>query len=256
MTAGYSEFEFDLPEALLARLVVAFDSMTAAPLVSPFVDHIPEEQGVYQLFLQGSSSPELVYIGKTDAGAGLGVRLKRHAGKIQHRLNLDPQRVLFKAVRIYVFTAVDLETQLIGHYGGKVRWNGSGFGSNDPGEKRDTTYYKADHFDTQYPIDIRQPLGFAIPSNSSAADVLRLLKKSLPYLIRYERASKGRAAHADLESTQVTIKTPIPQTPESVIVDVVRSLPVGWHATLLPSHIIIYKNDTRKFPSGKQIVTS
>ena len=35
---------------------------------------------------------------------------------------------------------------------GKLPWNHSGFGSNDPGQQRDTTTYKQDHFDTQHPI--------------------------------------------------------------------------------------------------------
>jgi hypothetical protein len=113
-----------------------------------------------------------VYVGKTDAEAGLLSRLTRHSKKIQHRIGLTPASVLFKAVRVFVFTAIDLETQLIAHYGGTniVEWNGSGFGSNDPGEKRDTTTYKAGHFDAQFPIDIARPLAFSIPTPTKAAE--------------------------------------------------------------------------------------
>lgn len=109
MIPGYVDFEFDLPGALLARLVQVLDTLPPATLSREFLDDIPDAQGVYQLFLDAA----LVYIGKTDAEAGLRKRLDRHRLKIQHRNGLDPNRVAFKAVRIYVFTAVDLETQLI-----------------------------------------------------------------------------------------------------------------------------------------------
>jgi hypothetical protein len=259
MTAGYSEFEFDLPGALLNRLVDEFKNLSDAPLNASVLKAIPNEQGVYQLFIQKDAALDLVYIGKTDAEAGLRSRLLRHAGKIEHRQNLDPAKVRFKAIRVYVFTAIDLETQLIAHYGGvqKVQWNGSGFGSNDPGRERDTTKYKPDHFDTQYPIDTTRPLAFSVPPNGSAADVLKTLKEKLPYIIRFEaKAPKSRQPHADLENTKVTIGSAQPWTPESVIAQVIRQLPTGWHATKLPNCIIIYKNDTRKFPSGRTIANS
>lgn len=259
MIAGYTDWEFNLPEALLERLILKFAELSPAPLIDANVAAIPEEQGIYQLFLIRNDQPELVYVGKTDAEAGLHVRLARHSEKIQNRLNLDPSRVMFKAVRVYVFTAVDLETQLINHYGGtkKVNWNGSGFGSNDPGRERDTTTYKVDHFDTQFPIDIHRPLSFAVPTKASAAEILRVLKRGLPYLIRFETLNRNsRTPHADLEATQVSLDPLLPMTPENVIAQTVRQLPVGWHATLLPSHVIIYKDDNRKFPSGRRIAES
>jgi hypothetical protein len=117
---GFIEFEFDLPEALLTNLVRVFDSMDSADLTQENVAQIADAQGVYQLLLDG----QLVYIGKTDAEAGLRKRLERHARTIQHRLNLDATRVTFKAVRVFVFTAIDLETQLIRHYGRAPRSRG------------------------------------------------------------------------------------------------------------------------------------
>lgn len=259
MTTGYTEFEFNLPDALLKELITVFDGLAPAPLLAANVAAIPEEQGVYQLFLAPHGQPSLVYIGKTDAAAGLRVRLSRHATKIQNRLNLNPSIVMFKAVRVFVFTAVDLETQLIGHYGGTsaVSWNGSGFGSNDPGRERDTTTYKAEHFDTQFPIDLNRPLSFAVPMTGTAADILRALKSGLPYLIRFELPSRwSRIAHADLEGTTVTINPALPMTPESIIAQTIKQLPPGWHATMLPSHVIIYKNDRRRFPSGRLLAQS
>ena len=124
MPPGYREFEFDLPQALLAHLIQAFDTMGPGPLTPEVVELIPEAQGVYQLFHRGT----LVYIGKTDAQSGLRQRLSRHAWTVQHRKNLDPLEVSFKAIRVYVFTAIDLETQLIQHYKAtaSVAWNLAG----------------------------------------------------------------------------------------------------------------------------------
>lgn len=237
MTLGYIEFEFDLPGALLARLVKVLDGMEAAALLPEFLAKIPEEQGVYQLFLGN----QLVYIGKTDAEAGLRKRLSRHQSKIQHRDELEPAEVSFRAVRIYVFTAVDLETQLLDHYGGQkvVQWNGSGFGSNDPGRQRDTSTYKDTHFDAMFPIDIEREIELDISEAETAADVLTALKSILPYTFRFERdGPRSRRPHADLEATKVSHLTDKPPTAKRIIEEVVAQLPPGWHATKLPSHII------------------
>lgn len=256
MIPGYIDFEFDLPEALLARLIQVFNGMGPAILEPRHLSDIPDAQGVYQLFLDD----ELVYIGKTDAEAGLRKRLDRHHSKIQHRVGLDPARVSFRAVRIYVFTAVDLETQLISHYGGtkKVRWNGSGFGSNDPGKERDTTKYKDGHFDAAFPIDIDRPLDIELPDTGNAAAVLATIKSELPYVFRFESFKpKSRKPHLDFEQTTVSLSAILqPPSARRVIEEVVRQLPEGWEATLLPSHIILYKNDKRVFPQGKLIASS
>jgi hypothetical protein len=255
MTAGYRDFEFDLPGALLVRLVEVLDGMEAAPLDAVSLSSIPEQaQGVYQLFLD----EDLVYIGKTDAEAGLGKRLGRHHEKIQHRNNLDPAQVFFKAVRVYVFTAVDLETQLINRYGGerKVTWNGSGFGSNDPGRERDTTKYKDDHFDVLYPIDIDRVLTVVPPAQGSAATILSALKNILPYTFRYENAGgRSRQPHPDLLAANVTLPIDAAVTARGVISAVVPRLPPGWQAVRFPSHIILYKDD-KNYVYGTQIARS
>lgn len=259
MIPGFAEFEFDLPTALLEHLVAAFEKVSAAPLSATNVRAIPDEQGVYQLFLKEAGTLKLVYIGKTDGDAGLNNRLTRHAIKIQCRENLDPANVFFKAVRIFVFTAIDLETQLTQHYRKTedLSWVGSGFGSNDPGRERDTTNYNADHFDTRFPIDIHRQLNFDLPPEASVANILRILKRNLPYLIRFQSADQTtRRAHSDLETTRIKLLPAFSRTAYNVIMHMIPLLPPGWHATLLPSHVIIYKNDIRKFPSGTLLVRS
>src|SRR5438445_11563511 len=96
---GFDTFEFDLSQALLEQVVAALDRMRAGQLTSEAVAGIPEAQGVYQLFLDGT----LVYIGKTDAEAGLRQRLGRHRNRIQHRSCLDETRTTVKALPVFHF---------------------------------------------------------------------------------------------------------------------------------------------------------
>jgi hypothetical protein len=251
---GYADFEFDLPEALLVRLIEVLDSVERETLSQEGLADVPDSQGVYQLWLDD----ELVYIGKTDAQAGLRKRLDRHRQKLQHRHRLEPNRVSFRAVRIYVFTPLELETSLIEHYGGvkQVRWNGSGFGSNDPGRERDTTRYKEGHFDLEFPIDIDRPLELELPGEASAAEVLSSLKGRLPYVFRYQNAgSHSRRPHPDLEGTLVNIPRMEQVTTRSVLQVIVPQLPSRWRATLLPSHVILYK-DNKDYPQGAEISRS
>jgi cytochrome c-type biogenesis protein CcmH len=51
----------------------------------------------------------------------------------------------------------------------------------------------------------------------------------------------------------LTLGSKVKTTPEHVLRAVVAQLPKGWHVTLLPSHVIMYKNNKRKFPSGRLI---
>ncbi|TPK63589.1 GIY-YIG nuclease family protein [Mesorhizobium sp. B2-4-19] len=243
---GYVEFEFDLPGALLARLIEVLDGLDTAPLNSASLQEVPEEQGVYQLLLDG----QLVYVGKTDAEAGLQKRLFRHARKIMHRVGLDPARVSFKAVRIFVFTAMDLESDLIRHYGGvkSIDWNGSGFGSNDPGRQRDTTKVKPKNYDAKFPIDIDREMAFAIDHDETTASALARLKEALPYTFRYQRED------VDFDKTTLAALGG-PLTTRSAIRHIVEPLPQGWQATALPGYIILYK-EKRDYPQAEVIAVS
>jgi hypothetical protein len=251
MTDGFRDFEFDLPEALLASLVGVFDDMNAAPLDAGSIGQVPEAQGVYQLFLDRG----LAYIGKTDGESGLRNRLARHLKKIQHRRGLDPSRVTFRAVRVYVFTAVDLESQLLSHYR-DAPWNGSGFGSNDPGRERDTTKFKKGHFDSLFPIDIDLPLrDLSFTPGTTAAACFDRLRAVVPYTFRSQsKGGNSRKPHPDLE-TLVEVPPEAVMTTRSVIRAIVPRLPPGWQATLLPSHVILYK-EHETYPSGEVLARS
>jgi len=250
---GYIEFEFDLPEALLARLIEVLDGLETIALSSENLRGVPEQQGVYQLFLDN----KLVYVGKTDAEAGLYKRLARHARKIVHRVGLDPARVSFKAVRIFVFTAINLESDLIRHYGGvkAIDWNGSGFGSNDPGRERDTTKVDPENYDALFPIDIGREIAFAIEAGETAASAVSRLKDALPYTFRYQGdGSRSRKPHVDFERTSLKALVG-PVTPRAAIHHIVQALPDGWQATALPGYIILYKEE-RDYPQSEVIAVS
>ena len=250
MRTFFEELEFDLPTALIAALVGLLDEMPSADLTEENVLAVKNEQGIYQLFLDGV----LVYIGKTDADAGLQTRLRRHSKKIQGRINLDSGRVTFKAVRIYVFTAMDLEELLIAHFGlnSANSWNNSGFGANDPGRERDTSKLKEHHFDKKFPIDLHIPMAVSLSGTAqSVHDVLLQLKAAVPYLIRSERATGGgKQPHQDLLKAQVTIPKVAGLTVEHVLKLVKTALGAEWQITALPGYVVIYK-ETRNYPEGR-----
>ncbi|WP_166358913.1 GIY-YIG nuclease family protein [Pseudomonas akapageensis] len=203
----FKELEFDLPSALLKELVALFDQMESGPLNDVAVETVSEDQGVYQLLFRG----ELVYIGKTDADAGLRQRLLRHSKKIRSRMNLDQSEVSFKVVRVYVFTAMDLEELLIKHYKSSsipLSWNFSGFGSNDPGRNRDKSKVKASHFDRLYPIDLNVEVCVLQQESSySVAEVLKQMKEQLAYTVRFQgQGERSKKPHQDLVERKVVLR--------------------------------------------------
>ena len=252
VSSGFRSFEFDLPEALLAHLIRVFDDMESAALVVGTVQQLPEEQGVYQLLHRGV----VVYVGKTDGEAGLRQRLGRHAWNIQHRRNLDVEHVSLKAIRVYVFTAIDLETKLIRLYGGGggLAWNKSGFGSNDPGRERDTTKLKADGFDALYPVNLDLPLNLDLHLPMTAADLFNRLRGAVPYGLRAEkRTGNPRKLHRDLDAEVRSVEGDI--TARHIVRAIVGALPPGWQATLLPGRVILYR-EQRTYSAGTVIASS
>lgn len=246
---GFAELEFDLAKALLSGIVDVFKTMSSAPLLPSNAEDIPEDQGVYQLLWDGKT----VFIGKTDAEAGLNQRLKRHSYSIQHRKNLDPNQVSFKAVRLFVFTPMDLETQLIKSY--KPSWNKSGFGSNDPGHNRDNTRFKKNGFDSLFPIDIDRELDIEFPKQGNAAEIAIKLRNALPYTFRFEmKDSQSRIIHPEFEAAQVNLPDG-PYTARIVVQSIMQALPVGWQATALPTRMILYREKVT-YPSGSVITAN
>lgn len=250
--SAYEELEFDLAGALRERLIEMFVEMTAAPLTSAVVSQVvPNEQGVYQLFHEG----QLVYIGKTDADAGLRARLNRHSLKILSRFGLDPDDVSFKAIRLFVFTVMDLETELL--KAGRPAWNGGGFGSNDPGRERDTTRIKVTNFDALYPLDIGGAIEISIPAGTpvSAEEAIVAIQKGVPWKLRRQNlGGNSRKPHPDLATSTVRLSTS-KGSAWALLGEVVSQLPAHWQATALRSHLILYK-ERRDYPDPLGVALS
>lgn len=239
--AGFIGFELDLMKAVIDQLVPKLDGMSEAPLTFENVEKLPNGQGVYQLLHKGG----VKYVGKTDAKAGLKSRLRGHVFKFMHRENIKPEDIHFRAAQIYVLTAIDVETDLIAHY--KPEWNGSSFGSNDPGRKREATDKPSDGFDVQFPVRIDIPGEFVPAGKQTVHAVVSRLKQALPYCLRYETAdakpnprSYLDRPHADHAASSLVIPAG-PQTVRSILKIVLGALPSGWQATQFPSHVILYK---------------
>lgn len=241
----FDGFELELRDALRDQLTVLLDDMSHGPLEETTVrTQIPEAQGVYQLFLD----EELVYVGKTDAAAGLQKRLLRHSRKIHSRVGLDHGRVTFKAVRVYVFTTVDLEELLIDHYkgvGAPMSWQHSGFGSNDPGRRRDTSIPGS--FDSNFPINLDIAVGVSSPA--TAASLLQELKNKLAYTVRFEGDSAAsRNPHPDLVRTDVSLRQERDSVRE-ILRQIARALGPAWQITALPGYVIVYR-ENRRYDAG------
>ncbi|NIJ39909.1 hypothetical protein FHS78_000164 [Parvibaculum indicum] len=246
---GYGEFELDIPSVMREQLPRFFSNLEIETLNLENIGKIPEgAQGAYLLFLRD----ELVYVGKTDAQAGFRNRLTRHFNSIQHRHNLLPKEVGFKATRIFVFSTFDIETMLIEeysrHYELRPAWNFSGFGSNDPGHNRENQHPA--QFDLDYPIDIDRPIEFLPPGQHTLVDVAKELKSYLPYLFRYEGA-RGEG-HPDMQNLEIVIPAET-VTMRDVLKLILDALPPSWQATVLPSRVILYR-ENRTYQAQAEIL--
>jgi hypothetical protein len=242
---GFAEFELNLIDAVLTQLVPLLDNTPGAPLTIDNARRLPEAQGIYVLLHDG----EPRYIGKTDADAGLRSRLVRHARKFEQRRNIKPGDVLYKAVQVFVLTALDVESRLIAHY--DTKWNGSSFGSNDPGRNRETTNKPASGFDAQFPIDIDIAGEFLPAGKQTVWNALVTLKRALPYTLRFQTVGGRNRPHPDYESAEVDVPVG-PLAVRKLIELIVQTLPTGWQATEFVSHIILYKENAA-YLHGKAI---
>jgi hypothetical protein len=248
--AAYAEFELDLTRALLQYLPPVLEALAPAPLTQIEVASLPEKaQGVYMLLFGGIPT----YIGKTDAEHGFQTRLQRHLYTLSARQNLDIADITYRAVRIMVFTTVNVESTLIKHFhvdANPMAWQNSGFGSNDPGHRREGQ--EPSVFDVQYPINIDLPLPFVVPATSSVRDLLVLLKQRLPFDLRYQtdhpqgarRPQKHTVGHEDQRSAVAVVPRPAMSLRQLLCEVILPSLPPGWSATVFPGRVILYKEPT------------
>lgn len=247
--AGYVEYEIDIERVLRSDLPGVLERVPLAPLTFEAISAIPPgAKGAYVLYERGQP----VYAGKTDTRHGFRDRLGRHAYTVQHRQNLDPADIAFKAIRILVFSNFDVEAILINALreadDKALLWNTSGFGSNDPGHNREAQ--EPAEFDKQRPIDIDRPLGLPIGQYEMLPLFLDI-KASLPYIFRFQtdlvknrkgqmRPAHFKVGHADFRDAPA-VSIGEEYTMRDVLWTALGVLPSGWRATVFPDRVILYK---------------
>lgn len=248
---GFVEYEIDIERILRADLPPLLNRMSIAPLTQEGIAGVPAgARGAYVLY----ENDYPVYAGKTDAKHGFRQRLAKHAETIRHRQNIDPGTIGFRAVRIFVFSNLDVEAILIKELRkldrNALKWNTSGFGSNDPGRNREGQ--KPAPWDAARPINIDQPLTFMPNGRLSVLHVLKSLKQGLAYDFRYQtdlnangEPKKYTTGHADQRDAP-DIELPAGRLPtvRSVLQAVLSALPDGWRATIFPGRVILYQEDS------------
>lgn len=242
-------FTFDLAGALSDQLYETMPTLTQAPFTPIELNKADTIPGVYQLYLQGS----LVYIGKADHD--LRGRLFDHYRKISGRLNITTSEMSFTGLYLEgTWIPVAPETMLTNRYkddGFEVPWFHNGFGMNDPGKERDTTTYKATHFDVLYPIDLDFVVPDLTPGYYRVNEILPAIKEKLPYYFRFEEFVSRRARHQDYLASSMTVLAGN-MTAAQVFDTLVHSMPPGWQVTAFPGYVIMYKN-IQNYPSAKRV---
>lgn len=232
---GGGTFAFSFTAAFTEQLGARLAESSPQPLGESNLDQLWSRPGIYELFHSG----RLVYIGK--ASSDLPARLRLAARKISGRRGIDPRDVSF--THLYVdedLSAIAPEALLLKRHGESPPWNRNGFGNSDPGRGRDASPVPEHHFDLLYPVNLDLPVPELI-GERSIGGAAALLKRSLPYSFRYDRALKDDEAVLDFGEN--------PPTAHSALAVLVEGLGAGWQATALPGHVIAYRED-RDYPSA------
>jgi hypothetical protein len=233
---GYGEYEIDIGAVMRQKLPEFFDSLAAVRLTEANIKALPSGmKGAYLLFRKDTNIP--VYAGKTDAEHGFHDRLTRHFNSVRGRLNLNPDDMYFKAARIMVFSALDVEGILIRRMKellpGALAWNKSGFGSNDPGRRRDGQ--EPSQFDQDFPIDFDFQLKGLPGGDVALTSFLRSIKQQLPFTFRYATNVPGKVS---LSGTPTSGKL------RDLMKSVMAALPSGWQTTVLHHRVVLYPSQT------------
>jgi hypothetical protein len=235
-----ARFSLSVTRALADQMASALSELTPGRLTSEALNGLDEYPGVYQLYHRG----ELVYVGKADQS--LPQRLEKHLAKLSGRLNIEIRDVTFTC--LYVDEDLDAlapEKMLIDRFRsqGRVRWNFNGFGNNDPGQQRDTTLYKDDHFDMLYPADLAVVITGVDAGIHVVSALVAAMKARLPYVFRIGK-------HPDPATKTVLVATHDP-TADELFGLIAEALP-GWQLTALPGYVIMYP-ERREYPSARRV---
>ena len=227
-------FESSYTALLTAELEDRFSQLGPRRLCNEELRNINSAPGVYTLFYKGQP----VYVGKADRS--LSGRLGKHLRKLKGRTRIDLSKVEFTCLACTPSEVPLHEKILIGNRvaKGMADWNNGGFGSNDPGSTRDKTKFEADHFDSQFPIDLRIEVEGITPGTQSVMSLLAQMKENLPYNLRFETTRP--VEKRELVDTLVSLEDHVHCAAELLHI-VIAALPEGWQATALPGYVIVYR---------------
>ncbi len=260
---GFASFELDFENALARQLWPAFAVLPSVELNAQNIALVPPKaRGAYMLELNGT----VIYIGKSDAKAGLRLRLDRHFHTLKCRTGIDFTQMKFKAVKVASLAALDTESLLLDVYArvaevkGVERrrplWNFSGFGSNDTGRERDTQ--RVSVFDQHHPLDLTAVIDLGLPGASpresvwntitdeiSLYDYVVWLASRVPFIFR-----KPGAPRKELRAVRVRFADMIASTVlRALLAQVHTRLPSRWVLTVLRGKVVLYKDDQAAYKS-------
>lgn len=232
-----AHFDFDLGQAVTSQLVNSFTELSKGNLTPEVLARLSHLPGVYQLYLDDT----LMYVGKADKSVA--ERLEEHRWNLSGRKNVSGETLGFKALYIHKNWAPSAHEDVLIRYfraEGACEWNLTGLGNHDPGRNREDTTTEESHFDGMYPINEHfRPEG--LPADSyPALKLLLLLKKSLPYIFRYEAKSSYRTGSPKYNHIIVNLPSE-GMTACEIFGAIIDSFPDGWQATFLPGRAILYE---------------
>jgi hypothetical protein len=239
----HEEFVLSITQALGDQIDKTLATLTPATLDLQHIAQLKPKPGVYQIFIDES----LVYVGKADKS--LPSRLTKHYHKIRGRQGIRIEDATF--VCLYVqsdFVAVAPERLLISRHraDGQAAWNSNGFGANDPGQQRDNTRIKSEHFDSHYPINLDLELTNAPTTPLPLPEYADWLRGALPYTFRIA------SEHAKLSSVQVPVPSQ-PLTASSALEALASALTAPWQIVALRGYVIAYPNAPQAYPNPLRV---
>jgi hypothetical protein len=238
-------YNFHFLRTVSAQLVEVLEALPVTQLNSAalvelraYQSQSHSTQGVYLLNQAGAP----VYLGKAD---NVAERLEQHFFKLTGRKAIELASIGYKCILLdeSMGTAANEEILIrmfqVQHFN---LWNGSGFGSKDPGKERDKT--KPGRFDQQHPINEFFPVNF-YGQRHTVEELLETAKRQLPYVFRIGKLS------AELLSRQIFL--PETNMPAVALLDLlVHELSGQWQATILSFGIILYEKH-EDYPFGRII---
>ncbi len=249
---GCGLFEFDIATPLFQQLSSDFDLLEPVPLLEWNLSSVEERPGIYGLHHNGL----VVYIGKADDSAK--GRLEKHRRQLQGRTGISPDEISFRCLHFArTWDAFKPESHMISLY--SPGWNSRGFGPNDPGRRRDKTRLADNHWHVLYPVDPEYQCTGIHSGSYDVLELLRLVCRHAPYWIRFQGNRNGdtgeekllyEQAHADFSASQEIVIEESGMSVRCLLVLAVQSLPKPdeWQLTLLPSHILLYREKDEVYP--------